>query len=148
MRGGVYFAMAIGLAVSACAGRDPAPVASVQPQDVYSDCTMIRAEIEANNAKAKELADEQGQRQLRTWLPAWSVSLSGRFGLEWISRAPRQKTLRRCRPGRSISPRWQLNDARQGIGRHLLRTHIRLTLRRLLPQKVAEFVQVALPDRL
>jgi hypothetical protein len=60
MRGRVCFAMAFGLAVSACSGRDPAPVASVQPQDVYSDCTMIRAEIEANNAKAKELADEQG----------------------------------------------------------------------------------------
>ncbi|MGB7088623.1 MAG: hypothetical protein WA465_00800 [Methylovirgula sp.] len=52
--------MAIGLALLACAGRDPQPVASVQPQDAYSDCTMIRAEIEANNIKAKQLADEQG----------------------------------------------------------------------------------------
>ena len=38
------------------AGRDPQPIASVQPQDAYSDCTMIRAEIEANNAKATQLA--------------------------------------------------------------------------------------------
>jgi len=52
------FSLAVGLALSACAGRDPAPVASVQPQDVYADCTMIRAEIEANNAEAKELSDE------------------------------------------------------------------------------------------
>ena len=48
------------LALTACAGRDPQPIASVQAQDAYSDCTMIRAEIEANNAKAKELSDEQG----------------------------------------------------------------------------------------
>jgi hypothetical protein len=53
-------ATAVGLALSACAGRDPQPVASVQAQDAYADCTMIRAEIEANNAKAKELSDEQG----------------------------------------------------------------------------------------
>jgi len=52
--------MAAGLALSACAGRDPAPIATVQPQDQFSDCTMIRAEIEANNQKAKDLADEQG----------------------------------------------------------------------------------------
>jgi hypothetical protein len=52
--------MAIGLVLSACAGRDPQPIASVQPQDAYSDCTMIRAEIEANNAKATQLANEQG----------------------------------------------------------------------------------------
>jgi hypothetical protein len=52
--------MAVGLALSACAGRDPQPVASVQPQDVYADCTMIRAEIEGNNVKMKELADERG----------------------------------------------------------------------------------------
>ena len=58
MRSKAFSAVAVGLALSACAGRDPAPVASVQPQDMYADCTMIRAEIEANNAKAKELSDE------------------------------------------------------------------------------------------
>src|SRR5580698_5472849 len=52
--------VAVGTVLSACAGRDPQPIASVQVQDAYADCTMIRAEIEANNAKAKELADEQG----------------------------------------------------------------------------------------
>ena len=62
MRSKVLSAMAVGLALSACAGRDPQPIASVQPQDVYSDCTMIRAEIEANNAKATELSNEQGMK--------------------------------------------------------------------------------------
>jgi hypothetical protein len=48
VRSKVFSAMAVGLALSARAGRDPEPIASVQPQDVHSDCTMIRAEIEGN----------------------------------------------------------------------------------------------------
>ena len=48
------------IALVGCAGRDPQPIVTVQQQDVYADCTMIRAEIEANNAKVKQLADEQG----------------------------------------------------------------------------------------
>jgi hypothetical protein len=48
------------MASAACAGRDPQPIATIQPQDAYSDCTMIRAEIDANNAKATQLASEQG----------------------------------------------------------------------------------------
>lgn len=50
----------LGVALMGCAGRDPQPMASVQPQDAYSDCTMIRAEIEANNMKTQQLANEQG----------------------------------------------------------------------------------------
>jgi len=53
-------ALAIGLAVAACAGRDPELIATVQPWDQTASCTQIRAEIEANNVKVKELADEQG----------------------------------------------------------------------------------------
>ena len=56
------------LTLAACAGRDPQPIATVQPQDTYADCTQIRAEIEANNAKVKQLADEQG------WKVAQNVS--------------------------------------------------------------------------
>jgi hypothetical protein len=55
----VAFVLAV-LALSACAGRDPQPIATVQQQDVYSDCTMIRAEIEGNNAKAEQLATDKG----------------------------------------------------------------------------------------
>jgi hypothetical protein len=47
---------------AACAGRDAAPVATVQPHDQVSDCAMISAEIEANNAKVRELADEKGMK--------------------------------------------------------------------------------------
>jgi hypothetical protein len=45
----VGLAMVMALAVGACAGRAPQPVAVVQPQDRYADCTAITAEIEANN---------------------------------------------------------------------------------------------------
>jgi hypothetical protein len=55
----VFAAMAIGLGLAACAGRDPQPVATVQAQDVNSDCAMINAEIQANNKRAEALASEQ-----------------------------------------------------------------------------------------
>ncbi len=50
----------LGIALVGCAGRDPQPIVTVQPQDAVADCTMISAEIQANNIKVKELADEQG----------------------------------------------------------------------------------------
>ena len=50
----------LGIALVGCAGRDPQPIATVQPQDAYADCTMLQAEIQANNIKVQELADEQG----------------------------------------------------------------------------------------
>jgi hypothetical protein len=58
MRVGMCFAMAVGLALAACAGRDPQPIATVQPQDANSDCAMINAEIQANNKRAEALASE------------------------------------------------------------------------------------------
>jgi hypothetical protein len=45
---------------AACAGRDPMPIATVQQTDATATCAMIVAEIEANNIKVRELADEQG----------------------------------------------------------------------------------------
>lgn len=48
------------LALGACAGRAPQPVAVVQPQDSMMDCTAIMAEVQSNNRRIQELADEQG----------------------------------------------------------------------------------------
>ncbi len=61
MRPGVLSAMVLGLVLAACAE----PMATVQPQDQFSDCTMIRAEIEANSAKTKQLADEHSLAALQ-----------------------------------------------------------------------------------
>jgi hypothetical protein len=49
----VFSAIIVGLALSACAGRDPQPIATAQMQDAYSDCTMIRAEIEGNKSEGQ-----------------------------------------------------------------------------------------------
>jgi hypothetical protein len=49
----------LGLAASACAGRDAQPVAAVQAHDAISDCAMINAEIQANNARVQSLASER-----------------------------------------------------------------------------------------
>src|SRR5499427_8381243 len=60
---GLTRAIAIGACAAmcvACAGRDPQPVATVQPTDVNATCAMIVAEIEANNIRVKELAGEEG----------------------------------------------------------------------------------------
>jgi hypothetical protein len=107
-------AMAVGLALSACAGRDPQPIASVQAQDQYSDCTMIRAEIEANNAKTKQLADEQGWKVAQNvgagvvglvlW-PVWfGMDFKDAAGKEAAALQARQQYLttlatERCAPG-------------------------------------------------
>jgi hypothetical protein len=50
------------MALGACAGRPPQPVAVVQPQDRYSDCLAIAAEVQANNQKLPELASEEGAK--------------------------------------------------------------------------------------
>jgi hypothetical protein len=52
----VTFAAALG----ACAGRDPQPIATIQATDTYASCTQIYAEIQANNLRVQQLADEQG----------------------------------------------------------------------------------------
>jgi hypothetical protein len=54
------FWAALLLCIGACAGRAPAPVAVVQPQDRYMDCAAIRAEVQANSKKIAELGSEEG----------------------------------------------------------------------------------------
>jgi hypothetical protein len=54
--------LAIVFTTAACAGRDPMPVATSQAQDINANCAQITAEIEANNIKVRELAEEQGAK--------------------------------------------------------------------------------------
>jgi hypothetical protein len=93
----VHFALAAGLALAACAGRDPHPVSVVQPQDTQSDCAMIRAEIEANNVQAEKLAEENHAKIAQNVPPASLASSFGRFGSPWMQKAPR---VRRWMPSR------------------------------------------------
>jgi hypothetical protein len=111
VRNNFLWAAVAGAALSACAGRDPQPIATVQPQDAYSDCTMIRAEIEANNAKAAELANEQGMKVAQNvaagvvgivvW-PVWfGMDFKGAAGQEYLT----QLAVQRCAPGYRSPPR-------------------------------------------
>ena len=47
-------------ALSACAGRAPAPVAVVQPADAALDCPAIMAQVQTNDGKISELGREEG----------------------------------------------------------------------------------------
>lgn len=106
------------LALAGCAGRDAAQIASVQPQDVNSSCTMIRAEIEANNVRAAQLANEQGLKiaqnvaagvvGLVLW-PVWfGMDFKGAAGQDIAALQARQQYLtalatERCRRERTIT---------------------------------------------
>jgi hypothetical protein len=54
--------LAVACVLSACAGRTPAPVAVVQPQDRYMDCGAITSEVQANNKRISELGSEEGKK--------------------------------------------------------------------------------------
>jgi hypothetical protein len=96
-------ALVIGFALAACAGRDPHPVAVVQPRDAQSDCAMIRAEIEANNAQAEKLAEENHAKIAQNvaagvvgaviW-PVWfAMDAKGAAGTEMDALVARQQYL-------------------------------------------------------
>jgi hypothetical protein len=78
--------------VGACAGRAPQLVAVVQPQDAFTDCAAIQAEVTANNAKVQELAGEQG------WKVAQNVAAGVAgivvpvlwFGMDWQGSASKE----------------------------------------------------------
>jgi len=77
-------------------------ISTVQQQDAYSDCTMIRAEINANNQKAQQLANEQGMKVAQN-VAAGVLALSfGPSGSEWISRVPRDRTPQTYKRAKSI----------------------------------------------
>jgi hypothetical protein len=89
--------------LSACAGRDPHPVAIAQPQDARSDCAMIRAEIEANNVQAEKLGEENhakiaqnvvaGVVGVVVW-PVWfAMDAKGAAGTEMDALTARQQYL-------------------------------------------------------
>jgi hypothetical protein len=103
MRAGVLSALSIGLALAACAGRDPHPVSVVQPQDTQSDCAMIQAEIQANNVQAQKLADENHAKIAQNvaagvvgvviW-PVWfAMDAKGAAGTEMDALSTRQQYL-------------------------------------------------------
>jgi hypothetical protein len=55
-------ALAAVIFVSACAGRAPNPVATVQPIDETMNCEAIQAEVNSNTQRIAELGSEQGAK--------------------------------------------------------------------------------------
>jgi hypothetical protein len=107
-------AAAFALVLSACAGRDPHPVAVVQPQDAQSDCAMIRAEIEANNVQAEKLAEENHAKIAQNvaagvvgvviW-PVWfAMDAKGAAGTEMDALKSRQQYLATLAEQRCAQP--------------------------------------------
>jgi hypothetical protein len=141
----VFSPIIVGLALSACAGRDPQPMATVQMQDAYSDCTMIRAEIEGNNQKAKQLADEQGLKTAQNvaagvvgiviW-PVWfGLDTKGAASTETAALQSRQQYLTTLRlngvyPDIDRHPRYRLTarlhkaTTHRLLGNDRLRSHL------------------------
>lgn len=109
----VILIIPIALLVVGCAGRAPQPVSTVQPQDASATCTMLRAEIEANNLKITELAADKGLKVAQNvvagvggvlFWPLWfGMDFQGTAGTELAALNARQQYLttlatERCRP--------------------------------------------------
>jgi hypothetical protein len=100
--------------LAACAGRDPQPILTVQPTDTYASCTQISAEIQANNTRVQELADEQGLKVaqnvaagvagLVVW-PLWfAMDFKGAASKEVAALQARQQYLTTLATERCASP--------------------------------------------
>jgi hypothetical protein len=87
MRISTIFIATSTVALGACAGRAPQPVAVVQPQDQYMDCTAISAEVQANNNRISELASEKGLKvgqNVAAGVAGLFIPVLW-FGMEWVS---------------------------------------------------------------
>ena len=82
------------LILASCAGRAPAPVSVVQPQDRYLDCKAILAEVETNNKKVSELASEEGLKVAQNVAAgvAGIVIPVLWFGMDWQGAASKEVT--------------------------------------------------------
>ena len=102
----IVLAITIGVALSACAGRQPQPIATVQPQDANSDCATINAEIQANNSRAQALASEQNKKSIwPTWLTmdAKSATDSDAASLQARQQYLENLAAQRCAPPPAVA---------------------------------------------
>ena len=78
--------LALGLVVcTGCAGRAPNPVSVVQVQDRHMDCPAIFAEVQSNNQRVQELAEEQGfkvAQNVVTGVAGFIIPVLW-FGMDW-----------------------------------------------------------------
>jgi hypothetical protein len=119
MRARVACGVLMAVALGACAGRDPQMIQTVQAHDAQASCTQIQAEIQANNIRVQELADEQGLKVaqnvaagvagLVVW-PLWfAMDFKGAASKDVAALQGRQQYLatmaaQRCAPPPAVSP--------------------------------------------
>src|SRR6267154_494786 len=118
-KGPLLLAAALATCLAACAGRDAQPIAMVQPQDTGSDCAMIHAEIDGNNARAQALASENNGRIAQNvgaavvgvfvWPVLFAMDTKGAANTEAGQLQARQEYLsnlaaQRCAPGAQPAP--------------------------------------------
>lgn len=75
-----------------CAGRAPNPVSVVQVQDRYMDCPAIYAEVQSNNQRVQELAEEQGfkvAQNVVTGVAGFVIPVLW-FGMDWQGAASKE----------------------------------------------------------
>ena len=115
--------LAIGMtvAVGACAGRAPQPVAVVQPQDRYSDCAAITAEIEPTTKRSASLLPSKASRSVKTSPPGLRAWWFGRCSLPWIFRIQPARKSPRCKVASNTLRAWRSRNALLPHRRILLR---------------------------
>ncbi len=120
MRVSIACAMAAAIVLGAWAGRDPQPIATVQPQDQTANCAALTAEIQANNVRFADLAEEQGLKVgqnvaagvvgIVIW-PMWfAMDFKGAASKDVVSLQARQQYLtalatERCAPAATTAQR-------------------------------------------
>ena len=110
-----------GRGVGACAGRAPQPVAVVQPQDRYSDCAAITAEIEPTTKRSASLLPSKASRSVKTSPPGLRAWWFGRCSLPWIFRIQPARKSPRCKVASNTLRAWRSRNALLPHRRILLR---------------------------
>jgi hypothetical protein len=99
----ILLAILFAATTAACAGRAPAPVAVVQPQDRFMDCAAISAEAQANARRVQELGSEEGGKVAQNvaagviglfiWPVCFAMDFQGAAGKEVAALQARQQYL-------------------------------------------------------
>lgn len=99
----VIMAIVLAALTAACAGRAPSPVAVVQPQDRFMDCSAISAEAQANTARVQALGSEEGGKVAQNiaagvvglfiWPVLFAMDFQGAAGKEVTALQSRQQYL-------------------------------------------------------
>lgn len=101
--------------LAACAGRDPQMTATVQPQDMTSDCPAIAAQIAANNSRLMALKTEHSNTTggnialavvggLLFWPALFAMDLKDAAGKEMASLNERQGYLQQLANQKGCGP--------------------------------------------